>query len=104
MRRKSWFILGLFLVLFSVSCKKMQADTSNLYIPTPSDVIVTATLDELNQGRSLYINNCARCHQLYSPDRYSASQRSSIVASMAYNTSLSTTEVNLVKKYVSKGN
>jgi mono/diheme cytochrome c family protein len=30
------------------------------------------SIDELKQGRDLYVNNCASCHQLYLPNKYTA--------------------------------
>jgi hypothetical protein len=86
---------------FSVSCKKNTA--SDLYIPTASDVTATATLQELQDGRTLYMNNCGSCHSLYSPDDFSANAWNSIMSSMANKTRMSSSEVNLVKKYVTRG-
>jgi hypothetical protein len=92
-------------VLFIVisGCTKNNPDTSSLYIPTSADVTLNATLSELQQGRDLYINNCGRCHNLYSPDNYSPSQWKVVMNSMTPRTSLSNAEIQLVTKYVSKG-
>jgi hypothetical protein len=84
-------------------CSKNNPDTSALYVPTSSDVTANATLQELTQGRELYINNCGSCHNLVSPDVYSTSQWKNIISSMAPRTSMSSAQVQLVTKYVCKG-
>lgn len=102
---KNYIVGVLFISVFLLigSCTKNNVDTTALYIPTSADVTLTATLPELQQGRDLYVNNCGRCHGLYSPDNYNSSQWKSILNSMAPRTSLSTSEIQLVTKYVTKG-
>jgi cytochrome c5 len=85
-------------------CTKTTADTSSLYTPTSSDVTATATLQQLQQGRTLYLNNCNACHSLYSPDSFTPSQWKSILSAMAPRTSLNSADILLVTKYVTKGN
>lgn len=96
---------ALFISVFLLidSCTKNNVDTTALYIPTSADVTVNATLPELQQGRDLYINNCGKCHGLYSPDNYTSSQWKSILNSMVPRTGLTTAEAQLVTKYVTKG-
>ena len=89
------------IIIISFSCKK--SSTGSLYTPSSADATATATLEELQQGRDLYINNCARCHDLYSPDDYTASQWKNIMPGMAPNTRMNTSQVTLVTKYVTRG-
>ncbi len=103
MKKGKLFLLIFVLGVAMVSCLKQTTDTSNLYIPTPSDVTATATLDELTQGRALYIDNCERCHGLYTPESFSSSQWKSIISQMGPKTRLTTAEISLVSKYVSHG-
>ncbi len=101
---KNKFFLMIFAIgLGSVACSNQLTDTSNLYIPTPSDETATATIGELTQGRSLYIENCQNCHGLYTPESFSSSRWKSIMMQMAPKTRMSADEVSLVTKYVSKG-
>ena len=104
MKKISWLGLVVFFSVIGTSCSKNDTNISSLYTPSSSDVTANATLDELTQGRQLYIDNCSRCHMLYSPDRYSSSQWNSIIAAMAPRTPMSASEVQLVKKYVTRGN
>ena len=103
MKTGKWFIVLLFIAAGLASCKNQGTDTSSLYIPTPSDVTPTATLEELTQGRSLYIDNCERCHGLYTPESFNSTNWKSIMNQMAPKTRLTTSEVALVTKYVTKG-
>jgi mono/diheme cytochrome c family protein len=100
MGKLKWFF-AILILMAAISCKK--SSTASLYTPTSIDATATATLEELQQGRTLYINNCARCHDLYSPDDYSASQWRSIMSSMAPKTRMTSSETTLVTKYVTRG-
>ena len=100
------YYLPLFVVasLFLIgSCKKDLGGSGSLYTPTSADVTAKATLAELQQGRTLYSNNCGMCHGLYMPENYTPAQWTSVLGSMAPRTSMSASQVLLVTKYVSKG-
>jgi len=98
------FPLFLAAVLFLTgSCKKDLGSSSSLYTPTTADVTATATLAQLQQGRALYSSNCNSCHGLYMPENYTPAQWGSILNSMAPRTGMSSSQVLLVSKYVTKG-
>ena len=107
MKAKKFFYLQ---VLFAValiltgSCTKQGGNTSALYSPTAADVTATATLEELQQGRAIFIDNCNACHQLYLPDNYSPSQWRSILTNMSPRAGLSSAQTQLVTKYLTRGN
>jgi mono/diheme cytochrome c family protein len=96
-------VVSVSLLLLMGACTKSSLDTSMLYVPSYSEVTANATLQELEQGRELYINNCSVCHGLYSPDNYAPAQWETVLNNMAPRTSLTSSEVLLVTKYVSKG-
>ena len=104
MKYRYLLVFSALLFVFIQSCKKSTPGSSSLYTPTSADVTANATLIDLQQGRTLYINNCGRCHGLYSPDNYSSTQWKSILNNMAPNTSMSASEILLVTKYVTRGN
>ena len=103
MKYRYILVLSASLLIFISACKKSNNDVSSLYTPTSADVTSTATLQDLQQGRTLYVNNCRSCHGLYSPDDYSSTQWKSIMNSMGRKTGMSASEILLATKYVSRG-
>ena len=105
--KKILFPLIVVLGMGAASCSQNDGgitDLSNLYVPVASDTTATANLDQLTQGRSLYIQNCNACHQLYSPDRFSVSKWKRIIPQMGPRTNMSDAEIELITKYLCKGN
>jgi mono/diheme cytochrome c family protein len=99
-------ILGLALVCISlsvVSCTKNSGSSGGPYVPTAVDATTKATLSDLQQGRTLFVNNCGACHALPNPDDYSTSGWNTILTSMAPRTALNSSQVTLVYKYVTRG-
>ena len=107
MKRLQYLNLALLVIFITVligSCStNTTTDTSSLYVPTAANVTANATLLELQQGRSLFIANCNKCHNLYSPDNYSPTQWKNILSNMAPRTGMSQAQIVLVTKYVCKG-
>jgi hypothetical protein len=103
MRRLRFIGLIIVGIMGFSSCQKSAVDSGSPYVPSAADVTPTATLDQLTRGRSIYMNNCGRCHSLYSPDAFVASAWQSIVPNMASRAGLSATEQTLVLKYVTRG-
>jgi hypothetical protein len=104
--RARLILSAIVVILFIVEagCSKQGTDTSALYIPTAADATATATLQELQQGRALYVDYCGKCHGFYNPDAFSPTQWRNVMTSMAPKTSMTAGEVNLVTKYVTRGN
>ena len=99
---RSYFTIVAFLFLQCHSpdaVKSLSASTDSLYTPTAADVTTTATLADLQAGRSLYINNCGRCHGLYTPGSFSTS----VIPNMAARAGLSTSQATQITKYVTRG-
>ena len=92
-----------FVLLIIMSCSKNSSGGSSLYTPTSADATATATLADLQQGRTLYMNNCNACHGLYSPDDYNAAQWKSIIGNMGPRTAMTSSQILLVTKYVTRG-
>lgn len=97
--------IGLGFLFFGNSCKKDSASAAadNLYVPVAADATASATLADLQNGRSIYAGKCGTCHGIYSPDSFSATSWKSIVSNMAPKAGLSSADATLVYKYVSRG-
>jgi cytochrome c5 len=66
----------------SVVAVLLYACSSKSNIPTAEVPKEKVLSPELAEGKSLYENSCARCHQLYNPKDFSAEQWKPIVLRM----------------------
>lgn len=86
MKYKIIALVVLSIIIYSCASKSNIPTTEVKKIePTVSvaNESVTAVMTaELAEGKSLYENNCAECHNLYSPKDFSAEQWKPIVARM----------------------
>ena len=104
--KKLYFLPVLLVVIsaFMCGCKKdATVGADSLYTPTLVNVTANATLQELQEGRALYISNCNKCHGLYMPESYSTMQWKSFLSSMAPKSGMSSSDLLLVTKYVCMG-
>lgn len=86
-----------FLIVLIVGCSKNLSTTSDsLYVPTAADATANASLADLEAGRSIYINNCGKCHDLYPI----TGVPSSVIPGMASRAGLSATQTSQVTKYI----
>ena len=94
-------ILSILIILIISSC----AATSPLQ-PSEADLsssrLKGSTLTELNSGYSLYIQNCAACHKLYDPSKFTVAQWNKILPEMFTKAHLNeeTKKKSLITDYV----
>jgi len=94
----------LILIITSGSCKKDSTVSEDaLYFPTVTDITANATLQELQQGRELYISYCNRCHGYYLPESYTPTEWKNTLNSMGPKAGVSSSDLSLVTKYLCKG-
>lgn len=79
--------------------KPVIAKTNTEMVPTPPP-----TAENVAAGKSLYENNCAKCHNLYDPAKYSPEKWVGILNWMAPKAQLDATQKALVYAYVSHRN
>ncbi len=102
--QKTLLIIGL---LFLASCFSSRV----LVAPTQSDVDRVSnkfpdyTLEQLNEGKSLFQQHCKQCHGLKNPGSYNEEQWNSIVVKMAAkaNKKIETIDANTqesIRKYL----
>jgi mono/diheme cytochrome c family protein len=86
-----------FLTILFVGCSKtLNSNADSFYVPTVSDATASATLTDLQAGRSIYINSCGNCHNLYP----TANVPSSVIPNMTARAGLSVTQTSQVTKYI----
>uniref|UniRef100_UPI003634C1E4 c-type cytochrome n=1 Tax=Flavobacterium notoginsengisoli TaxID=1478199 RepID=UPI003634C1E4 len=86
------------LALFVVSCgsQKMAAVAT-----TPAEPSKTVALTpELEAGRNLYENSCAKCHKLYDPKKFTKEEWSPILVRMGKKAKLDETQLASVTDYI----
>jgi cytochrome c5 len=90
-----------FFVLFATACT-----ASKLIAPTQSDAdrgsqkFQGYTLSDLNQGKAIYESHCNKCHPYKVPQSRNEAKWDTIIPEMAKKSKLSSTEEDLVLKYV----
>lgn len=87
------------------SCSPKIAPTPPPPPPAPPEPIAAvettpAVLDELAEGKSLYENNCAKCHQLYNPKDFNEDQWFQITLKMQPMADISDEVRQKIYKYV----
>jgi len=83
------------LVTVIIACSQV------LYIPTFADSQNTGvSTDTLALGRKLYVNNCAGCHNLYQPERFTAKQWEKIIPEMQIKAKSNDSDIMIISKYL----
>jgi mono/diheme cytochrome c family protein len=86
--------------LIFVSCIFYRCGSA-LYIPETSDALRTkTTLDSLITGRKLYITNCASCHNLYLPGKFSAREWAKNVTEMQAKAKINEEQKAYILRYL----
>lgn len=87
-------------ILFFTAC------STKLYVPNESNVNkqMTATVEEMVQGRNIYSTKCSTCHKLANPESRNMMEWSGVMEKMAPKAKLSKEEFDLVMKYLSNHN
>ncbi len=75
------------------------ADPSEINLIT-SFTFTGVMTQELAEGLSLYENNCAKCHTLYDPKKFSAEAWKPILVEMQKNTELNDAQMASISDYI----
>lgn len=92
-------IAVLFVLMAFVACTK-------LIVPTQPDADYAAqsfpgtSLEDLNQGRLLYKDNCGKCHLLKKPSSRTEEEWRKIVPKMAKKAKIDAQKEDLILRYV----
>jgi len=72
-----------------------------LYRPTLADTQKTGvSTDTLVLGRKLYVNNCASCHSLYQPERFTKNEWAKVMPVMQKKAKCNNQEISIIVKYL----
>ena len=74
---------------------------SALYIPTQKDALSqNISLEKLQQGRGLYMNKCASCHNLHLPSSFTSKAWAPILAKMQKRARIDDSQKELIAAYL----
>lgn len=77
---------------------------SALYLPTQADADARhVTLAALQEGRTLYVNHCANCHNLYLPSAYTKQEWVPILERMQQPAKITDAQKRLIAGYLDAG-
>ena len=88
------------ITLLAVSCstkKTAPAPATPTVIETAKAVELTP---ELAAGKSMYENNCAKCHKLYEPKKFTQDEWAPILVRMQKKAHLDDTQMASIKSYI----
>lgn len=86
------------LAFFVVSCGT-QKTTPVAQAPVEPAKTVALT-PELEAGKNLYDNNCAKCHKLYEPKQFSKEEWTPILVRMGKKAKLDETQMASISSYI----
>lgn len=92
--------------IFSFSIVFICCKSAQYLAPSNADVTVAkshwsgATLDQLNQGYSIYSDKCTECHGMKKPEDFSVEDWNKIMPSMGKKARLDSNQYNLVYHYI----
>ena len=73
--------------------------SSQLYVPSTNFGDVAA-VENLTKGRTLYVNNCAGCHQLFLPNHYDATKWKKNLTEMQIRAKITDEQRDLIYEYL----
>lgn len=102
---KSKFLTLAAVTIFLVSCntkKTAVATTTTPATPTApvTEAPVAALSLELAEGQNLYNNNCANCHKLFEPKKFTKEEWTPILVSMGKKAHLDETQMASITNYI----
>jgi len=85
----------------SVICITLMGCVAALYMPTNNDAIkYNVPLQTLTQGRELYVNKCASCHNLHLPSQFTKQQWDPIMNRMQKKAKLTDSQREMISRYL----
>ncbi len=101
MKYKVLALSVLSVIIYSCASKSGVASSDSNKTETTAATKATVLTPELAEGKSLYENNCAKCHKLYDTKAFSAEEWKPIVARMQKKAHLDELSGQKIYNYVS---
>lgn len=100
MKNKIVLIVGLTVIIYSCASKSnVPTEVAKKEEPKPIE-FATVLNPELTEGKMLYENNCNKCHELFEPKRFTASQWSPIIYRMQKEAGISDSDREKIYNYL----
>jgi cytochrome c5 len=87
------------ITLFVVSCSTKKAVPATPAVTAVAPAAAELT-PELAAGKSMYDNNCAKCHKLYEPKKFTQEEWAPILVRMQKKAHLDDTQMASVTSYI----
>lgn len=109
MMRKVFFLIPLVVIAWSCAAKKDAVASKNVerveqIEMVPNEQPIATAVPQPNSGildgKAIYEERCAKCHQLYKPTDFSNEQWKVVLVSMQENANLNDMEINAVYEYL----
>lgn len=97
---KSFAFVVFILSIVACATKAATSVASLETAPTKEFAIANFSEDQLNQGKTLFENNCAQCHKLFDPESRDAEKWNNVLKRMIPKTDLAYEEGRLVQGYL----
>lgn len=88
------------MLVLAACSPKVRKPVAAADTPAPA---VHYTAAQLEEGRTIYTNNCGKCHKLFQPAQKSLSKWENVLPRMIKKAKLSEEQGNLVRAYVMSG-
>lgn len=88
-------------VVFMVNCTpKASKAIAELPVESKDQILAQYNADQLEQGKTIFTGNCAKCHKLKDPESRSPEQWNKVLKRMIPKAKLSDEDGKLVRAYL----
>ena len=100
MKAKILTLAAITLLAVSCSTKKTAPAATSAPAVTAVASAPAALTPELAEGKNLYDNNCAKCHKLYEPKKFTQEEWAPILVKMQKKAHLDDTQMASITNYI----
>ncbi len=88
------------ITLLAVSCGTKKTAPAATPAPAVTAAAPAALTPELAAGKSMYENNCAKCHKLFEPKKFTQEEWAPILVKMQKKAHLDDTQMASITNYI----